>query len=143
MEKSAGGIVVRRVGGVPHVLVIRDPYQNWGLPKGHVENGEAPGDAALREVAEETGLGDLALGPEIGRIDWYFRAGGTLIHKFCSFYLMTSESGDAVPEAGEGITECVWIPLDAAEERVTYENARGVVRKAREIVENGMGSGAS
>jgi 8-oxo-dGTP pyrophosphatase MutT (NUDIX family) len=143
VEKSAGGIVVRRVGGVPHVLVIRDPYQNWGLPKGHVENGEAPGDAALREVAEETGLGDLALGPEIGRIDWYFRAGGNLIHKFCAFYLMTSEVGDAVPEAGEGITECVWIPLDAAEERVTYENARGVVRKAREIVENGMGPGAS
>jgi 8-oxo-dGTP pyrophosphatase MutT (NUDIX family) len=139
IEKSAGGVVVRPVGGVPHVLVIRDPYQNWGLPKGHVENGEAPGDAALREVAEETGLGDLVLGPPIGDIDWYFRASGRLVHKFCAFFLMTSETGEAVPEAAEGITECIWIPLAGAEEQITYENARGIVRKAREIVENGAG----
>ena len=58
-EVSAGGIVVRHDDGAHCVLLIRDSYRNWGFPKGHVEPGEAPPDAALREVAEETGLSGL------------------------------------------------------------------------------------
>ena len=135
IEGSAGGVVVREIDGVPHVLLIRDPYQNWGLPKGHVESGEGSGDAALREVAEETGLGDLALGPELATIDWYFRARDKLVHKFCAFYLMTSVEGDPVPEEGEGISECVWLTLPEAEKRISYDNAREVVRVAREAID--------
>ncbi len=127
--------MVRTLGDVAHVLVIRDPYQNWGLPKGHLENGESAGDAALREVGEETGLEDLVLGAELATIDWYFRSGGKLVHKFCAFYLMRSEAGDPVPEAAEGISECVWLTLEQAEERITYDNAREVVKAAREALE--------
>lgn len=137
VERSAGGVVVRRVDDVLNALVIRDPYGNWGLPKGHLEDGEGPGEAALREVGEETGLGDLSLGPELATIDWYFRSGGKLIHKFCAFYLMASADGDPVPEAAEGITECLWLPLEDAEARITYDNAREVVRVAREVAVEG------
>lgn len=135
IERSAGGVVVREIDGVPHVLLIRDPYQNWGLPKGHVESGEGSGEAALREVAEETGLGDLALGPELATIDWYFRARDKLVHKFCAFYLMTSVEGNPVPEEDEGISECVWLTLPEAEKRISYDNAREVVRVAREAID--------
>ncbi len=135
IERSAGGVVVREIGGAPHILVIRDPYENWGLPKGHLENGESSGDAALREVSEETGLGDLSLGQELATIDWYFRAGRKLIHKYCVFYLMESIRGDPVPQASEGITECVWVPLAEVEERITYDNAREVVGVARRMIE--------
>ena len=58
-ETSAGGVVFRVEEGRPLYLLIRDSYQNWGFPKGHLEAGERPEDAALREVSEETGLGDL------------------------------------------------------------------------------------
>jgi len=136
IERSAGGVVTRSIGGVLHVLVIRDPYKNWGLPKGHLENGEGPGEAALREVEEETGLADLKLGSELATIDWYFRAGARLIHKFCAFYLMTSDSGDPVPELEEGISECIWLPLPEAEARISYDNAREVVRAAREHLDD-------
>ena len=139
IEKSAGGVVVRNFDGVPHVLVIRDPYQNWGLPKGHIEKGEAPIEAALREVREETGLADLVLGPELATIDWYFRVGSRLVHKFCAFYLMRSMEGDPRPEAAEGITECVWLPLEVAEGRITYDNAREVIKAARQAVMAGDG----
>jgi len=128
---------VREIDARPHILVIRDPYQNWGLPKGHVENGERSGDAAMREVREETGLDDLELGQELASIDWYFRAGGKLIHKFCAFYLMTSHEGDPHPEAAEGITECVWLPLEEAAARISYDNARDVVHAAREVLVGG------
>ena len=130
-------MVVRLIDGEPRVLVIRDPYQNWGLPKGHLEEGEGSGEAAAREVTEETGLSDLVLGPELATIDWYFRAGGKLVHKFCAFYLMKSVSGDPVPEEEEGITECVWMSLDEAAARISYDNAREVVNAAREALDQG------
>ena len=139
IERSAGGVVIRHIDGVAHILVIRDPYKNWGLPKGHLEKGEGPGEAALREVEEETGLSDLKLGTELATIDWYFRAGPRLIHKFCAFYLMNSDSGDPVPELDEGISECIWLTLPEAEVRISYDNARDVVRVAIEHMDNDIG----
>lgn len=127
-------MVLRRQEGRIHALLIRDPYQNWGLPKGHVEEGESPGEAAVREVAEETGLEDLVLQEELGTIDWYFRNGPTLIHKYCTFFTMESRTGDPVPQAAEGITACDWVPLDQAVERITYDNARAVLAEARRLL---------
>ncbi|MBI4544880.1 MAG: NUDIX hydrolase [Gemmatimonadetes bacterium] len=130
IETSAGGVVYRRAERAFEFLLIRDPYQNWGLPKGHVEQDETPVQAALREVAEETGLTDLEPVAEIAKIDWYFHQEGQLVHKFCHFFLMESRSGEARPQVEEGISECVWLPLDQAMETVTYENAREVLRAA-------------
>lgn len=132
-------MVVRRTGEGHRVLIIRDPYGQWGLPKGHVEEGEEPPDAAIREVREETGLETVELGPAIDTIDWYFRSDETLIHKYCTFYLMHSPRGEAVPEVEEGITECVWLPLDPAVERVSYADTREVVREAVRMVRDGSG----
>ena len=134
-ETSAGGVVFRRVNGdQPAFLLIRDSYRNWGLPKGHVEAGEAASEAALREVAEETGLTDLALRAPIQEIDWFFRFRRRLIHKTCSFFLMESASGDACPQRDEGITACRWLPFDAALKTVSYANAREVLHAAGQIV---------
>lgn len=134
IERSAGGVVVRRIAGEAHVLLIRDPYLNWGLPKGHLEEDEDAATAALREVREETGLERLSLGPEVDTIDWYFRLQGTLVHKFCAFYLMTSPEGEPVPEVDEGITECVWLPVEEALTRITYDNARAVVEQVAALL---------
>lgn len=134
VETSAGGVVVRAIDGIVHALVIRDPYRKWGLPKGHAEDGETRGQAALREVREETGLLDLSLGEELVTIDWIFRAEGRKIHKYATFYLMYSEEGEPVPEKGEGITACEWVALDVVHERISYDNASEVVRIAQRIV---------
>jgi 8-oxo-dGTP pyrophosphatase MutT (NUDIX family) len=133
-ELSAGGVVLRRIQGVVHALLIKDPYGNWGLPKGHLEGSENPQQAGLREVEEETGLKDLVLGKKLRTIDWYFRLKGKLIHKHCTFFLMTSLTGVPVPEAAEGITDCVWLPLTEAIDSVGYENAREVLRDAARMV---------
>jgi 8-oxo-dGTP pyrophosphatase MutT (NUDIX family) len=55
---SAGVVVIRHDQGELRVLVLR-AYRNWDFPKGLVEAGESPIEAALRETAEETGLTDL------------------------------------------------------------------------------------
>ena len=129
-EESAGGVVIRHSPAGPLFLLIRDPYHNWGLPKGHVEEGETAELAARREVAEETGLTALELIGDVATIDWYFQDRRERIHKFCRFFLFASEAGDARPEAAEGISECVWLPFAQAIERITYDNAREIVRSA-------------
>ncbi|MGH7537652.1 MAG: NUDIX hydrolase [Gemmatimonadales bacterium] len=134
-ETSAGGVVFRRgPEGELRYLLIRDSYRNWGFPKGHLKTGEPPADAARREVAEETGLGDLILHGPIRVIDWYFRFRGKTIHKYCHFYLCESRTGEPVPQVEEGISECAWRPLEEALETVSYDNARGVLRRAADMV---------
>ncbi len=132
VETSAGGVIVRRCDGVSRVLLIRDPYENWGLPKGHLEPAETPAEAAAREVAEETGLTGLAVLGPLPTIDWYFRDHGQLVHKYCHFFLMESLAGEAQPQVDEGISACVWLALEEAIRTVTYANAREVLRIAFE-----------
>lgn len=133
-ERSAGGIVYRMVDGQPLFLLIRDSYRNWGFPKGHLEKDEPAERAALREVEEETGLADLRLRREVEVIDWYFRFRGRLIHKHCHFFLIESRSGDTVPQRDEGITACRWVTLEEGLDLVSYANARGVLRRAAELM---------
>ena len=134
-ETSAGGVVFRRAAdGAVRFLLIRDSYRNWGLPKGHLEVGEPPADAARREVAEETGLRDLIVRGPIQVIDWYFRFRGKTIHKYCHFFLFESREGEPVPQVEEGITDTAWHLLDESMAAISYDNARGVLERAADMV---------
>jgi len=128
-ERSAGGIVYRLVGGVPHFLLIRDSYKNWGFPKGHVKRGEEDAAAAEREVREETGLDGLAMRGEAGTIAWSFRFRGARIDKTCRFFVMESAHGETHPQAEEGITACRWLPAAEAEAKLSHDNARDLLRE--------------
>lgn len=128
----------RHVDDAVHVLLIRDAYGHWGLPKGHVERGETSEEAAVREVREETGLDGLRLGAELPTIDWYFRSKRGVIHKFCHFFLIESPAGEPTPQADEGITQCLWLPIEEAIRRISYRNAAEVLEEA--AVELGVAS---
>jgi 8-oxo-dGTP pyrophosphatase MutT (NUDIX family) len=135
-ETSAGGVVFRRgADGQVVYLLIRDSYRNWGFPKGHLESGEPPADAARREVAEETGLVDLTLHGPIRVIDWYFRFRGKTIHKYCHFFLFESKRGEPVPQTDEGISDCAWYSPDEARRTISYDNARTVLEQASAMVQ--------
>lgn len=144
LEVSAGGIVFRRgpADQVARFLLIRDSYDNWGFPKGHLEDGETPTDAAVRETGEETGLAPLLLHGPIRMIDWHFRFRGRHIHKYCHFFLLESPDGEACPQLDEGITACRWLPLDEALGALSYDNARGVLKRAGEMARTLVAVGA-
>jgi 8-oxo-dGTP pyrophosphatase MutT (NUDIX family) len=143
LEVSAGGIVFRRLPGEgAKYLLIRDSYKNWGFPKGHLEGDESPAEAATRETAEETGLDHLVLHGPIRVIDWHFRFRGRHIHKYCHFFLFESSEGEVCPQVDEGITACQWQPLNEALETLSYDNARGVLKRAGEMVRTLVAVGA-
>ncbi len=132
IELSAGGVVFRlSAAGAVEVLLIQDSYRNWGFPKGHVEGGESREGAAIRECREETGLTRLEIVGEIATTDWYFRSAGALVHKFCDYFVLIADPAEkARPRAVEGIQDCAWLDPEAASERITYANARRVLRRA-------------
>jgi 8-oxo-dGTP pyrophosphatase MutT (NUDIX family) len=147
IEHSAGGVVMLAASqpDQPLVLLIRDSYDNWGFPKGHIEPGEPPEHAALREVEEETGLGGLDSRGLVDTIDWWFRFHGRLIHKACDFYLMVVEPGssaETTPQLAEGISACEWLPYAAALERLSYANARAVLARAYGMLTGGQADGS-
>jgi 8-oxo-dGTP pyrophosphatase MutT (NUDIX family) len=133
-ETSAGGVVFRKEGAEALYLLIRDSYQNWGFPKGHLEEGEQPAAAALREVGEETGLARLELRAIVETIDWHFRFRGRLIHKTCHFYLMEAADSKTKPQRAEGITACRWARYDDAARLLSYANARAVLAHAHALL---------
>lgn len=131
-EISAGGVVFRCRSNGPEYLLILDRYGNWGFPKGHVESGEQPAQAARREIREETGLEHLILRGELDTIDWFFQDQGRRIHKFCHLFLFESPDGVPTPLRDEGIGECGWFSSEDALARISYENARGAFSRGRE-----------
>jgi 8-oxo-dGTP pyrophosphatase MutT (NUDIX family) len=129
-ETSAGGVVFRRERGRTLVLLIRDRHRNWGFPKGHVERGEDPAAAALREVREETGVTNLDVVAPLEAIEWTFRFRGRRIHKTCHFFALATRDVRTKPQRKEGIIACRWVSVESGAKLLSHENARNVLAAA-------------
>ncbi len=88
LKRAAGVVVVRDTADGPRFLLLR-AYRNWDLPKGRLEAGETSLEGAIREVREETGLGDLQFGWGEDSIDTEPYAGGKVVR----FYVARSPDG--------------------------------------------------
>lgn len=103
---AAGGLVTNNKG---EFLLIRRSGL-WDLPKGHQEPGEDLEITALREVEEETGLGDLQLGKFIRVTDHTYFRNERWHLKHTWWYSMTYTGTDTpVPQCEEDITEVRWV----------------------------------
>ncbi|WP_205745569.1 NUDIX hydrolase [Egibacter rhizosphaerae] len=131
---SAGGIVVDpRADGWWVLLIARRNAAGelqWTLPKGGLEPDEDHETAALREVAEETGI-ECRIEEKLGVIDYWFvwRDDRVRYHKFVHYYRMAAVGGD--PSARDDEAEEVrWLPIDDALACMAHPNERDLVRKA-------------
>jgi 8-oxo-dGTP pyrophosphatase MutT (NUDIX family) len=132
-EHSSGGAVIDDRDGVPHVALIATRRKTrWGLPKGAVSQGETSEQAALREVLEETGL-EAAIVRPLDTIEYFFRAGDTLIRKRVDFYLMRYLAGELTPQLSE-VDDVEWVPLPEAIQRASFESEKKLLEMALQDV---------
>jgi glycerate kinase len=138
-DAAAGGIVVRESGGEPEVLLIED---RWGMiapPKGHPEPGEAPEEAAVREIWEETGIKAVVAG-DLGDVKYrYFDGDGEVVEKVVRYFLMTSAGGELRPQRGE-TRRVMWVKERDLEGLRAYRDTVAVVRRALKTYRTGQDS---
>ena len=128
---AAGAVVTRKGGDV--VLVHRPKYDDWSFPKGKLDPGEHITTAAVREVAEETGL-DIRLGPPLLPQSYtvtngerrtkrvYYWVGRVVGDDDVSTYLVNDE-----------IDEVTWLSREKAFERLTYDYDRTTLQEVEEL----------
>lgn len=154
VETSAGGLVldrldpvadvtdetvdraaVRSLGG-PRAALIgrlgRDGRLLWSLPKGHVESGETTEQAAVREVAEETGITGRII-ESLGTIDFWFVAEGKRIHKTVHHFLMVATGGEISDEDVE-VEAVDWVPMTEIGGRLAYDDERELAVRAQSLL---------
>ncbi len=137
LEISAGGVIYRCRQELPEVcLIATQGGRAWQLPKGLIEPGERPEDAARREVGEETGLrGELL--QRLDRIEYWYvwseHGESTRVHKYVYFFLFRC-TGGSTDDHDHEVDDARWFPLTEAQERLSFENERRILGLAAEPI---------
>lgn len=138
-ETSAGGIAVRVEDGIAYAACIgrrnRAGRLEWCLPKGHIEEGETPEIAAVREVAEETGI-DAEIIQPLGVIDYWFTGDDRRVHKVVHHYLLEARAGiittDNDPDHEAEVAR--WIAVADLMRELAYPNERKMAQAAARLL---------
>jgi len=139
-ERSAGAIIFRREDSKTLFLLLHYPSTGhrtskdyWDLPKGHIEQGETEGKTVRREVAEETGIKDVEFIPKFREtIKYFFKWEGKTIFKTVAYYLLETKTKEIkISEEHVGFD---WLEYEAAIERLTFKNAREILKKANDYL---------
>jgi 8-oxo-dGTP pyrophosphatase MutT (NUDIX family) len=129
-EFSAGGVVVR---GEECIVIVPTRRAANGakvlaLPKGHVDPGETPIQAAAREVREEAGV-DAEPTSDLGSVRYWYMRNGRRIAKQVDFFLFAYRRGDLADHDDE-VEEARWMLLSEAAKALSYEGERTVAARA-------------
>ena len=126
-EVSAGGIV-SRLGKMLLVKVRNLAGEKvWTFPKGHLEKGETPLNAALREVEEETGWRCQSLGALL-TVKYSFQRQGIPVAKMVKWYAMEPVKKTGKPDALE-ILAVKWVTQEQARDILSYPSDLKLLRR--------------
>jgi len=134
IQKLSCGVVVVRSTDAGWLTLLLSAYENWDAPKGLLEQGETPLEAAIREVGEEAGIHDLSF-------VWGERSfdTGPYSHgKVARYHLAETKQTDIVmgvsPQTGKPEHDaCRWVSFDAGHDLST-PRVRTVLLWARQII---------
>lgn len=134
---SAGGVAYKTIEDRTEIAIIRASKEGrWQLPKGIIDPGETPEQAALREVREEAGI-DCELLKKIHSIDYWYvdRWGQTPIrvHKYVHFFLMRFLRGD-IADHDDEVDEVRWSEIDETLDLLAFRAEKQVLTKAKEMI---------
>ncbi|PID89824.1 MAG: hypothetical protein CSA97_06120 [Bacteroidetes bacterium] len=123
---AAGGLVFDPAGNALS-MTRRDMLD---LPKGHIEEGETPENAAIREVQEETGLPQVSIEKPLTTTYHVYLANEQWYIKETQWFKMVTDQPDSLnPQAEEQITNLTWLPVPQLMEKAadTYPTIRHVL----------------
>lgn len=118
---------------------VRTTATVLALPKGNVDKGEQPEQAALREVREETGV-EAEVVTKLDDIKYiYVRSWGDRqrVFKIVSFFLLRYRSGrigQITPAMRREVRQALWLPLEEAPQRLSYRGERDVIKLAQDYL---------
>jgi len=134
-EVSAGIILYNDLNGRKEFLVLKYPGGHWDFVKGKIENSEEPKQTAIRETQEETGIVDVEfIDGFYEEISYTFYVKNEEIGKKVIFYLGKTKSTDVL--LSHEHIDFVWLDFDDAIEKITYDNAKRILVKANNILQD-------
>jgi 8-oxo-dGTP pyrophosphatase MutT (NUDIX family) len=134
-EISAGGVLARPPETGWEVCMVR-AGRYWGLPKGHVEAGETPEQAALREISEECGLPreSLSIIARLPSSEYVYRRSGRVIFKLVHHFLVVAPGGAKLTPQASEIDEAHWLSIGEAVARASFADTRTALAAARDAL---------
>ena len=134
-ERSAGAVIFYAAEGEPEYLLLHYTAGHWDFPKGNIEPGESELETVRREVEEETGIRDIELVYGFRKlIHYHYRKGKELVSKEVVFYLAESKTKDV--RISWEHTGYVWLGYEDALKKLTYKNAKELLKDAHEVVKS-------
>lgn len=131
-EKSCGAVVYSKNPEINYLL-LQYEAGHWDFVKGNVEKGEKEQETAVRELREETGISNARfLDGFKERISYYYKRQGTTVFKEVVFFLM--ESGAKEVKLSFEHVDYAWLTYDDAMQKLTFKNAKDVLRKAQDFL---------
>jgi 8-oxo-dGTP pyrophosphatase MutT (NUDIX family) len=150
VEKSAGAVIFRREKDNILFLLLRYSSglrtkkprsrasslrgrEYWGFSKGHIEKGENIYETITREVKEETGINDLNIIKGFKEFEnYFFKVKEKTIFKTVIFLL--AETKEKEIELSSEHTGFKWLPYEEALKRLTFQNAKKILKKANDFI---------
>lgn len=138
-EVSAGGVVIKPAPRGFDVAIIarynRGGRLEWCLPKGHPEGQESFEEAAVREVAEETGIEGSIL-TTLGSIEYWFTVPTHRVHKTVHHFLLEAVGGELTIEndPDHEAVDVAWVNMDDLDKTLSFPNERRIVNIAQQVI---------
>ena len=132
---AAGGVVV-----IDNQFVAIERNGIPDLPKGHIEKGETPEMAAMREVEEETGISNLEIIENLPSTWHCYMLDNQWVMKKTSWFLMKTKSGMRnIPQTEEGVTKVYLVDKEGVTgfENKTFASLKTLVPFIRPVISTG------
>ncbi len=128
-EPTSGGIVFRNhpKTKATEILLIQDAKNRWTIPKGHIEEGESARQTAEREIKEETGLKQMKVLGWLGKINFRYRRGSSLVLMTTEIFLVQAlgENDKLKPE--DWMNGIKWFSTTEALDKIEYEDIGKII----------------